>query len=333
MRKGLLALIFFGIAITSTSFAGGIIEFSFAPELGINDGDTDYSLRVSDFSGDTTIASELVFPLDMTVGGASFQINNALDKTMWSVKFSFLTALSDPSDKMTDSDWLAILPYFGETLFSYTESDVKMSMYQLDLDATYRLINTDKFDISIAGGIRYQKIEQDIVGFEGFQLQRITDSTFSDPIMFAFDDPALYYEIKITQPKIGTHIDYDPVQKLSFDVTALFAPVFFENLDDHLLRKKRSIADGDGSGFIGRLAAEYSFAGNANLKPFLQLSGEINTYEANGSQTQTWYEEVEEYDMFSGEPVTIPAGTSISGIPHKVKGTQYRIGFSVGTRF
>lgn len=330
MRKSVYHIIFFCLLLTSSASAGEKIQFELAPEFGIYDGETEYSLRVeylyvdeSSTTVDAAVASRLQFPLDTKLGGASLKVVNPHDKTKWSARAYYLTSLGDPSDKMIDSDWDKALPYHDETLYSYTESDAELKMFMVGLDLTYRLFHSQKISVSARGGIRYQKIEQDVIGYTGFQMPLLPDNTFGEPIYFSGDEEAIYYEIKIKQPTVGVQIDLDLNQNFSVATSALFAPIFFENLDDHLIRGKISTSDGDGKGFIGQFDARYSFPGSSNLKPFLGLVGEINTYDANGIQTQEWY--VDEGD--------IPAGTAIGGIPHKVKGTQYRIGLNAGVMF
>lgn len=330
MRRLFLFIFLISCVLVSSSNGGENIQFQFAPEFGFYSGETEYSLRVeyafvdeTSTTVDAAVASRLQFPLDAKLGGASLKMADPQDKYKWSIKIYYLTSLTNPSDKMIDSDWNKALPYYDETLYSYTESEVEMNMYAIGLDLTYRLFQLQKVAISLAGGFRYQKIEQDVIGYSGFQLPFQPDNTYGDPIYFSGDEDAIYYEIKIKQPNIGVQADVDMNHNFSLAFKALYAPIFFNNFDDHLIRGKISTAKGDGKGFTGQFAANLIIPTSSDIKPFLGLVGEINTYEANGIQRQEWY--IDEGD--------IPAGTVIPSIPHKVKGTQYLIGLKAGLQF
>lgn len=330
------------LVFTISSSARGQLEFSLSPSFSMLSGGTEYSLRASGIFVDSsftevkqTIASLLEFPLGSKFGGFNFKLNPKFDRTRWQVNLSVHTSLTNPSAKMIDTDWDEALPYYTETKFSFTESDAELSMLNFNLELTYRVFKIKKTAVSFLVGVHYQKITQNIIGFDGWQKRLDANKVWSAPIFFSSDEPALDYEIKFTQPQVGilTAIEFSP--QFITSAKAAFAPVFYSDRDDHLLRHKLSTSSGDGNGFLGSLNATYHFKNNPDIKRYF-IALNIDYFWANpqGKQKQVWYDDELRYnreeDIYE---VAVPKGTVIGGIPHFIKSSQTMLSLQIGISF
>ncbi len=301
-------------------------------------GTTEYEMDIKGFyefdnggTLDTTIrriTSLLEFPLDVTIGGFSGIAHPIEDPNKWTISLKYLTNLSNPNNKMTDKDWDEIVTKFPYMLWSDTESDAEMSMTILDLEARFRIVQKSHMDISIIAGGRYQKIDQKMFGIDGWQ-KSFNDSlnVYNETagIFTGYDGiNGLNYQIEFKQFKIGLQNDIYLSNKITSQIKLLFAPASFEDIDDHVLRKKLSTANGDGNGYITGFNLRYE-TGNSKFS-FIQLSTLYNYYISYGTQIQEWYGD----DPSSDEDDT---GNVSQPVPHTVISKQYVISLQIGIEF
>ncbi|MFQ5453792.1 MAG: omptin family outer membrane protease [Candidatus Zixiibacteriota bacterium] len=341
MNKHIFALIII-LTCYQLSYTGGKIQFSAAPSFGYNFGKTEYILEVrgtlDSLLGSPrtyTIKSQLEYPLDVAMAGFNLHLFPVNDHSLWSVTAGIFTNLNNPGGIMKDSDWQELNGFFDLTKFSYTESKAEMSSFVLNLEASYRIIKFQPVSVSLLAGLRYQKIKQDVIGYEGWQ--RPFDSSLfvlKDPVTISGSGKVLYYEITFKQPQIGLLTKLDFNSYFFIDIKTVYTPVFYNDLDDHILRNKLSISDGSGNGFIASVTTNYQFRTNKKVRPFIGFTTEIITLSASGSQVQKWYDDETYTDPNTNNPVIIvPKGTAIGGIPHEITNTQYRISFKAGFIF
>ena len=319
------------------------VKMTFSPEIGIMGGTTEYEMDLKGnyiytigSTTDTTIrrlTSLLEFPLDVTIGGLSGEINPMEEPSRWSIKLKYLTNLNHPSDKMIDTDWDEIVSKFPYMKFSYTESNAEMNMTILDLEARFRIAQRHKMDISIIAGGRYQKIEQDLIGLEGWQKKFIDSLQIYNDTVGIFSGyenvNGLYYKIEYKQFKVGFLSDIYLSDRISSQIKIAFAPVSFKDVDDHILRYKLSTGKGNGSGYIAGFNLRYDKPGSR--LSFIQLSTSYNSLSAEGSQTQEWYADELRFNQETQEYViAVKEDTIISGLPHTIRSKQYSISLQIG---
>ncbi len=346
MRKYILPVIISLCLLSGVVHAGQTVELSISPSVGYNFGETDYVMDIltyiQDENGDLLedddgnpllyqLKSQLEYPLDVAMGGVTFRLAPTVDPSLWSVEAGIYTSLNNPGGVMKDSDWDGISGYYDLTKWSYTESSVDtMKLFRFDIQATRRILSPGKLRVALLAGFRYQKIEQKLFGVEGWQIDFDTTSmTFDEPVSFNLyqNQNVLYYEIELMMPQIGLLLTADLSPKLNAGLKTVLAPVWFDDVDDHVLRDKLSTADGNGIGFIGALNARYDLPASGQFfKPFLDFFVEYMTLSASGDQVQEWYGD----DPISEADDT---GTSIGGIPHDITSTQYNIGVRLGLTF
>ena len=270
------------------------------------------------------IGSELVFPLDVTLAGvrAEFAVErNSL--ALWSVAAEVTLGVNDPSDPFTDRDWYLILPGL-EVNFSYTESDVDVSMMKLYLEGSRLLMADGPFTLDLVAGVGYQKISQEALGYTGSQL---LDYDIDSGLVFhpvSSDLRALTYDISYLTPRLGLKPRLEFDNRFVFEATVAGSPmVYVDDRDKHLLRYFVSEADGRGYGFFADCSLEYCFASG---RQFVRLTGDLTVLGADLASGIRWYgdDPIDDADN---------TGNFVLGVPHDIRSTQYSVGLTVGTVF
>ncbi|MEE8578175.1 MAG: omptin family outer membrane protease [candidate division Zixibacteria bacterium] len=302
------------------------IDFSIIPFAGYTSGHTSYRMDyplpddIPAVPGDTVfIASELNFPLNSFSAGLGIRLSSMLgDREDWALKLSLQKTVTQPSGDMIDDDWITVLNgYDGQ--FSHTESDANGSILQVDFGLNKFFIHGEKIWVGLQGGIRYQKIKQDIDNFTGWWFDADNDTTYLQSYSGA---QALTYEVTYTMPYAGLIATYFASRNLSLTGSAAFARVTAKDEDDHLLRFKLSTAEGSGDGLIAGLSLEHVIKGTPNGNSvYWGIDGNLFTAKISTDQIQTWYEGATE----------LPVGTAIPA-PHDITSTQYHINLRVGIR-
>jgi len=304
------------------------IDITLTPSAFYLFGKTEYNFELTVPTVDTngqpvslTIRSLLEFPLDVFMLGGSFGLVSPENAPkFWSVEGSFFTNLNDPGKVMKDSDWLRVPGYFNG-MISYTESDAKMDLILINAEATREMFSIGNFDVGILAGFRYQKIKQNIIGYEGWSI----DSN----LMFQTQsgtDPAIVYKVTYQGPQLGALSRFSLSSRLRVDIKTAASLTFVNDLDDHLLRKFQTSSDGQGLGIISYLSARWFL----NQMPggrqtYLDFVGSYDYYKADLTSTQ--------YQYADGGPYEMPVGTRTGGLPHDISSHQFRLGLRLGFLF
>lgn len=319
------------------SSANATIQTTVSPEFGSMGGTTEYDMDIEFNYIDTTgviptsvrwkLRSLLEFPLDVYFGGLSAHFNSIEDPNRWKFHLKYLTNLNNPDGSMVDSDWEEVSNQFPYTKFSETNSNSKIKLSYLEAEFQFSIVEKRNFVLSLFAGGSYQKLENDIIGLEGWQRQYDTVSnTYGDQFYFDVYQDSLVgtYEQTVKQIRIGLISDINLSQQLSSQIKFGFAPAFYKDIDDHVLRFKLSDSDGDGKGIYSGFSLQYNMSQSGFS--FIRLNSTYTYFTAHGSQTQTWYAD----DPASPEDDT---GESYSGLPHTVRTKQYTIGLEAGYTF
>lgn len=345
MKKQLLRTVIFLAVMASTSKAEFPFNISIAPTLGSSFGKTEYIMDIqqpaTDENGDVIVdaagqpviwrlKSQLEFPLDVVMGGATLRVELASDPDLLWFEGGIYTNLEDPGGDLKDSDWQGLSGILDYTQFSYTESAARMDNLVLNLEGGLRLFNPGQASISALAGFRYHKIQQDVVGYDGwFRTFDEATMSYSDEIFLQSGSGLVgYYEVRYQQIQLGLVSSMQLQPNLTGRLKAAFSPVWFEDYDDHILRRKEAVADGDGWGFVGQAGLHYGFdSGGGPFTPFLDISAEYAAVSASGLQTQSWYG-----DDPASQDID-DTGLSISGIPHEVNLSQINLLVMIGLSF
>ena len=308
------------------------VHLSFVPEIGLMSGTTEYEMDyryefVNYYTGSPVLTewrvnSLLEFPLDVSLGGLTANLYPEDEPNKWNLSLKYLTSLSNPNDKMKDSDWEGITTFFPYTQFSYTESDAEVDLKIYEFEARYRVGQKEHVDYSLFLGVKFQNLNQDILGYDGWyrpfdtiQLEYF-DSTVSQS---GYPDTVvLDYNFKFEQISFGLQGDIFLSDKISTKLKVALAPVFFNDTDDHILRKKESKSNGIGMGYNAAFDISYDLP--YRYISFIKLKSFLNTFTAEGSQMQFWYEVKAGLDPTS----------QVGKIPHKIRSTYYMFNIEVG---
>ena len=299
--------------------------FNIAPKFSYSLGHTTYELNtlVAVDNGVPVYAnSELEFPLNVFWAGGRvgwYNLNNG--RKEWTAEISFMTNVADPGGKMKDWDWFSS-PGYADLEFGYTESDAQLKGFKINAELTKRFHSWNFSSAYFVLGFKYQKVEQDIIGFEGWQLNDNLEQVF-----FSSDLPALYYRVTYAQPMAGLRYSHEFNRNASIDLTAAFVYTIADDLDDHLLRYKVSESDGTGGGFLGGFVYHRNFGRMGNKShTFFEISADVMTLKVTTDQFQEWYGD----DPITPEDDT---GTRLEDIPHEFRSFQLNLGFSLGITF
>lgn len=318
IRFGLISILSFLITVSSSFAQTKPYSLNFKPYFGINSGKTEYIMKLKDTQGNF-VKSQLEFPLDQTMFGGDVELK-FLPGTQkeWAFKFGYYTNISDPTGKMFDHDWWNIRTGLDEKI-SYTESDVegKNSILLVEIDKL--ILIGSKGSLSLSGGFRHQKIDQEIYGFDGWWLdENGIKHDVSDPYI-----NGLSYEITYNLPNVGFRINYFLNQELTFTTRMAYTRAIISDFDDHILRFKTTESDIKGNGLLADFAVRLDLGPIPVKGLFVELDGNLTYINASGTSTQSWYG-----DDPAGEGDE--TGQVFTDIPHEINTTQFRFGIVVG---
>ncbi|MBU8932540.1 MAG: hypothetical protein KOO62_00895 [candidate division Zixibacteria bacterium] len=297
-------------------------------------GKTEYVMEMNfeDGSDNLHLKSQLEFPLDcmMAGGTAGFKNKSASGRPFW-VEIGAYTNIGDPGGKMLDHDWWNLRTYVIEK-FSYTESNVEMKSLLLTLEGGISVATLGtSTDLAIVGGIWYHRIEQDVIGFDGWQLDWDTGEQFKIALL---DTIVGFYQVTYKLPHVGLQLELTPSPALTVQGKTAFTLVFASDFDDHMLRGKTAVSSITGKGFISELDVRFNPGGSNRHKWFVEANCDFVYLTSSGTQVQEWYKDEIQIDPDTGEEIVIvEKGKRFLGIPHDINATQFRLGLSVGIRF
>ncbi|UCD95392.1 MAG: hypothetical protein JSU69_04915 [Candidatus Zixiibacteriota bacterium] len=276
------------------------------------------------------LKSKLEFPIDAVLLGGEASIGqDSKGKRNWSVELGIFTNLNDPGNVMKDHDWFTGTTDVGyfDGKFSYTESKAEMTHTVIAIKGEKRIASSKKFALYGYAGYRYQKISQDIIGYDGWQIDIFNDPSFTK--VYGGDDTvkALLYEVTYKGPFLGVEYDYYFTPSIYIGIEAAAMPTSVSDYDNHLLRKKDGKAEGTGVGFLSSVFMHLEpWRTGPSTLIFFDIEGELFTARVSTKQVQEWYGD----DPFSEDDDT---GVIIRNIPHDVRSTQFNLGLRIGVTF
>jgi hypothetical protein len=303
-----------------------------APMIRQSLGKTEYELElfgVDSLLNPVRLRSKLEFPLDAVMLGGKMSIGqDSKGKRDWSIELGIFTDLNDPGDMMKDHDW-----YTGPTdvgyfdgKFSYTESRTEMTHTVIAIKGEKRITSSQKFALHGFAGYRYQKISQDIIGYEGWQIDIFHDPSFTP--VYGGDDTikAMLYEVTYKGPFFGVEYGYHLAPSVSFNIEAAIVATSASDYDNHLLRNKDAEAEGSGIGFLSSFSLELDpWTATGSGRPFFEIEGELFTVNISTRQVQKWY---------GDDPISEDDDTGKEyNIPHDISSTQFNLGVRLGLAF
>ena len=294
---------------------------SLAPDLNYLFGQTQYDMKymgAPDENGKTGIRSLLEFPINMFTVGGTIRVE-PVRQTRHPVKFalSVSTKVNDPAGKMIDHDW-DLYDSGRDFKWSYTESKVEAAYLFVKLESSIGFPSARRGGFDMIGGIRYERIAQEILDFAGWQYDSLGNIH-----NFYVQERALYYKVSYLSPYVGFRFKSSQAGHTAFHLQAAVAPTRMSDFDDHKLRYKTAVATGWGEGVLTETGITFPLGTQGPHTSFLQIRAQFDYFHGNPRQTQTWYGD----DPFTSENDT---GSSFPNIPHEITLTRLSVGVRLG---
>ena len=270
------------------------------------------------------IASELDFPIDVLLGGAALEVRGVLpSRYTWSLGAEGMSNLNeDPGLKMRDYDWLTWPGQF-DGKFSSTESDASITSREFGLNGSIEFLKSAPWSLDLVGAVRAYRLDEDLTGISGWQL----DTSYQQVNFNIPDTLALRYSIHYVISSVGVRARYTPYPGSSVSFSASPGIASVSDVDDHVLRFKRSTADGTGFALVTAFDARLPLHRPSTPDRLsLVIGGSYEVASVSAKQTQTWY----------GDDPSTPGvndtGTVIRNLPHDIllRRGSVSVGFQLG---
>jgi hypothetical protein len=323
-----IIFIIFSSVIFHAATTGAETLLEFKPYLGGGVGFTQYTIDIpaeTSNGDDYALKSRLIFRLDALYAGGILKIQSGdTARFEWSLEADLSTNLTNSFMKMKDRDWIEI-NNSQEFSFSYTESDADFRNTVLFAIGRKHLPGFPGGHFYLMGGYRFQSVRQDIIGYNGWQID-LEDPTLT-PVPISGSGKVLIYKVTCHSALAGLSYMEDFGESVMASVAGGYLPTYFEDYDDHLLRFKRSVANGYAHGFMGEASVRFlSWDRMRSKKMFLELSGSFFGLIGFSDQRQEWYgnDPAQEGDE---------TGQIISGIDYEIQSYQLALKAEIGILF
>ena len=268
--KKIIILIFILILSTTKVTAQSNLDL----EVGQLDGTTRYIISTLEDGG---IKSELIFPLKTKI--VSLKYGQELPNTILGVKKINLSLMKNINTNnnglMKDSDWFYAWG-FKKDIYSETKADLKALGYKIEFNSPQ--YTTENINYSFNSGYKYNNFDYNV--HDGIQYNYATDEEVQ------FSGKVLEYEVKYHIPYFGVEFSNHEAQTLNWNLNFNLAPyIKAEDIDDHILRYKKSTGSAEGSGYFLDGSLTYNLSSNLSIL----LTVEYNKFNTDGHQDQYFY--------------------------------------------
>ena len=251
--------------------------------------------------------SKLDWPLDVWLAridaglniGDSWRINGVLKKN-----------ISDPRDKMKDSDWITISN--PSRLDIYSESDIsKFSAWIFDIDLEWNFLKRQSWSLYAGLGYQYQKFD-----YDAKLIHQYSPSGLPGFDVYGDGRVGITYDITYSMPYLKIGSDFQINNKFALAGSFAWSPIVkAKDEDNHLLREKGGkicTGDMDGNAYMIDLSAKYNFT----LSWFLKGGFQYTRIEVDGEQSQVYGN-----------------GELIGTVKEESESNQYSLNLTVGYAF
>ncbi len=304
-------------ASASAAFSGSVAWL----ETGAAFGGGAESYRMSAYAADGYgIISELAFP----VGDPSFEVRagfarmeQGAERVSAEASFSFRSVKR--SDALTDSDWVdgaASDPF----LWSRTESAGRGTDAGAEFSVRLSLVRFGALDLGAAAAYRFSYLERTAEGYSGWQYALDADGMpVGEAIPVESSADALIFRRTAHRIEAGTSLALGlPAGfRIEAGAGALFG--YQSDFDDHLLREKRSTAEGFGFGAAARARLAWSPESGSRIRPRFSTEARAERFAVSTAQNQTGYGANE--------------GFSLEGLGLRMDSLRWSISLSAGLEY
>jgi outer membrane protease len=259
--------------------------------------------------------SELKFPLNVLMLSGDIQY---IPGEKFILHANVKKNITRKAGKMEDSDW-GVITGDPDSLDVFSKSDAKLDAIIINSDFQIKTYNNNIFSLYAGIGFLYQNFKYNVSNV--FQTYPATNPGYYDHV----SGKVLTYRIDYYIPYAEIIPCFNIKNKLKITHSFALSPyAIAKDVDDHLLRYKKSKGESTGVAFMTSLKAEYFPVTN-----FVFFSASLNYVyiSTNGYQKQYQYREYNDPD-----DGTIPVGP-IGKIENKIKSSQFSAGINAGVYF
>lgn len=249
LKKSLPVVLALALAAVAGSPVFAATWYTAESAVGHAVGFTQYRIDIYDPSGGGYVGSSLLkFPLDNSLLGVKF---TGPAGAGWVLRSEAYTRVTLPAGALQDSDWLEDDGHDGLDIYSESRLDLTGALL-VNVQAVAPPWQLGAWSLSPLAGLKYESwsfLASDVnqVGYGPYAA----DDTGSVP------GPCLDYRVTYRLPYLGAEAAsrrgrWDTEWSLAFSplVTA-------SDVDDHLLRSKRSVGTSSGTGWLASVTAGY----------------------------------------------------------------------------
>jgi hypothetical protein len=233
--------------------------------------------------------SELEYPLDPWLAGIRYRHETAsTGEPTLGFGLSCWTNISQPGDKMKDSDWFGARTSSGTTtataLFKYsqTQSRAEVAWYGAEMGADIGDFTLFSKPVRYGLNIRAERLDFLLYGVEGWQRK-------PSELPILIDDLAntrvLTYGLTRIMPRFFTDLRLSEGRKIAVNTRLSVAPTLAFDRDDHLLRRK--VSETFAFGFEVAAAAEIRY--QLSSRYWAVASSEVAYFRNKGKMDQHFY--------------------------------------------
>ena len=246
-------------------------------EWGKLDGETSYTISGPQQGG---FKSELVFPLETKFIRLNYgQKLSSTPLGINKINLSFMKNLdTENNGTMEDSDWLYNWHEQKKAIYSETKADLEAESGKVEFLGREHYYN-ENINYYFKSGYRYRNFDYNV--HDGIQYNYKYD------IEQKIKGKVLEYEVEYHIPYLGVKFRNRKKNKINWESSLDIAPyVKAEDIDDHILRYKKSTGETEGGALMFNSSLEY------NLKPnfILSVAGSYTKIATDGHQDQYFYD-------------------------------------------
>ena len=257
--------------------------------------------------------SELKFPMDVFMYYLNMNLN-ILDYL--TIHFNVKKNLHNYVGKMKDTDWI---PYPGIKTV-YSESDTRLNSVITDIEIITRFFSISFFSLKVGAGFMHQYLYYWCSNTKQTSIYTDTPPYIGTPQYLVINGKVITYEVQYYITTLQITPVFTILGRLEIMIAIRFSPYLkARDIDDHILRAKKSKSDAEGSAFMPFLKIRYLF----DNRVFITTKLEYINLKTRGKQTQSYYLPVKEADYIPGwyarldvrhksEQVTVSLGAGYS---------------------
>ncbi|MDH3381680.1 MAG: omptin family outer membrane protease [Flavobacteriaceae bacterium] len=272
-------------------YVGALSNYSF--------GSTDYTLKArSEINNNLSdLKSHLVFPLDSYNVGAYFKMAKANNyNKKWSIQFTIVTNISNPTSSMVDKDWID-----GVEVSSTKSSSDLRNLYTF-VESDFQILTKTTYYLTAFANISYDKIDQEINGYSGW-----VKDEFGVIYDISGTERVINYNVSYLNSVVGLGLDWSVSERLNLNLKAGGGLSVAKDYDYHVLRNKEANGKGVGYNIYSSSNLSYSLDRRSSGKYKIGLNIMMNYIQVDGTQNMTSKNN-------GGGPFY---ETTLEGIPHK----------------